>query len=250
MWSGMKSAMCKPGLSTAASKIGVFAAAVGLALALPGTASAESLSGWISPTPPNAFGTIHLGQSTIINAPSPVAETRIWTSFGSQAQPGTIGAQARLFKSGALCEATNYQYNTQYIPSHTVRTSGTDCGTGWYNSHGFISVWDPGAPADDYLTFPTDPLYFELPGGGSARTAPSVDTEPVVQEGINGQGQSYGSAEGIEDASAIPDLIAVYTTDGTIGYVNHDDLAAAESNTSIPIYETDGVTQIGTFDIS
>lgn len=230
--------------------VGSAAAAAAICIAQAPVANAETLSGWISPTPPNAFGIVHLGQSTIINSPSTVAETRIWTSFGSQAQPGTIGAQARLFKSGALCEATNYQYNTQYTPSHTVRTSGADCGTGWYNSHGFISVWDPGASANDYLTFPTDPLYFDLASGDSERSAPQSSIDSIVEAGVNAQGQSYGSAEGAEDASDIPDLVAVYMTDGEIGYVIHDDLLAADSGVSLPVYKTDGVTQIGTFDVS
>jgi hypothetical protein len=232
------------------AKVGVAAAAVGLALTSPGTASAETLSGWINPTPPSSSGTVHLGQSTINNAPAPVAETRIWTSFGTQAQPGTIGAQARLFKSGALCEATNYQYNTQYIPSQTVRTSGANCGTGWYNSHGFISVWDPGASAKDYVTFPTDPLYFEVAGVASARSADSAAEEVVVDSGVNAQGQSFGSAEGVDDASDIPDLVAAYAESGELGYVRRDDLDNAQAGTGLPVLATDGATEIGTFTIS
>lgn len=79
-----------------------------------------------------------LHQSTIINSPNLIAQSKIWTVTGADVAPGGLGSRARLFKSGALCQAVDYRYNTRPAAEVMVGTAA-QCGTGWYNSHGFVA---------------------------------------------------------------------------------------------------------------
>lgn len=93
---------------------------------------------------------------------------------------------------------------------------------------------------------------------------------PAAEYPKNAQGQTFGSAADAASPDQEPDLILVVATNGREGYVRKVDLdeangqAAAESFTSpedalawqeaegrgdrsVPVYEHDGVTQVGTF---
>jgi hypothetical protein len=85
----------------------------------------------------------------------------------------------------------------------------------------------------------------------------------ITPWGTNANGQTYGAS----NQNGIPDLVAVVIDKGTVhGYVKASDLSCAESgdvkspaealiwdtesrnrNISIPVYESDGTTVIGTF---
>ncbi len=102
-------------------------------------------------------------------------------------------------------------------------------------------------------------------GGGDpgAVTLPSPATgQANVAWPRNVHGQTYGSELRAATTDDLPDLILVIATNGKEGYVRRTDLylpgpktpeEAANRDTSsarrIPVYEVDGVTVIGVFEI-
>lgn len=86
-----------------------------------------------------------------------------------------------------------------------------------------------------------------------------VDTPPYP---VNERGMSYGSGMGIDAKNPGPELIAAYGTNGILGYiraVDRDQPAPAslvtrnfsqKSPRPIPLYAQDGVTVIGSFEIT
>ncbi|MFD4291878.1 hypothetical protein ACFWPA_04235 [Rhodococcus sp. NPDC058505] len=226
-------------------------------LAAPGIAGADTLSGWVGATLP-VNGNLLLHQSTIINDPNLVAQSKVWTVAGNDVAPAGLGARARLFKSGALCQAIDYRYNVRPAPQMMVGTTAV-CGTGWYNSHGFVAAWDGVSTYKEYVTFPTDPLYFDVPAPLSARAqvAETID----IETGTNNRGQSFGSGEGIDADADLPDLIAAIGSNGEIGYIHKDALGGPAATPeqalatdpgarTVPLYDTDGTTVIGEFAVS
>ncbi len=227
------------------------AAASALAVLTVGGAHAQTVTGWVGPA-----GSAYLDTSSIINTPTLKAQSRIYSTFGAEAAPGAVGVRARLFKSGVLCEAIDYRYNSDPTTDFTAGTTKT-CGTGSYNSHGFVAVWNAtNFNYDEYLTFPSNPLNWTAPA--TARAA-AQSNEPV-QTGTNSQGKKFGSAD-TTAKGAVPDLVAAYATNGRLGYVKKTDLdtaapkspaeAAARGSAprSVAVYATDGTTQLGTFQI-
>ncbi|MGK9274422.1 hypothetical protein KXR83_25830 [Williamsia muralis] len=223
---------------------------VGIAIATPGTAQAASQVGWTGPA-----GTSHLTNSTIINSPNLVAESKIWQTFGAEDAPGTIGVRPRLFKSGVLCEAIDYVYNTNAATQLVVGTTAT-CGSGSYNSHGFVAVWNPtNFTFDQSVTFPSNPLNWTAPAARNANTPETA----AVTSGTNANGDSYGSAAKAESDADIPDLVQAYATNGKVGYIKSADLngptatspAEAVTLTSGPrtvnVYDKEGSQVIGQF---
>lgn len=99
----------------------------------------------------------------------------------------------------------------------------------------------------------------------------SVDKPQTVQAGdgtdwpVNAGGQTYGSAAAAKSPADEPDLILVYATNGKLGYSLRTDLegdtpstpeealaeqaARAGKGVTVPVYLSDGKTQIGEFDI-
>lgn len=216
-----------------------------LMLAGAGAASAQSQTGWVGPTPAKG-GVIYLHSSTITDTPGLAASTALYPSFGQSVPSFRMGVQSRLFKSGVLCQITPWQYN----PSSTARlenkTSG-DCGTGSYNSHGFVQVSD-GVTWSNYVTFPTNPIDFTAPA--AARSSQPAELETDLTTATNDNGETFGSAADAESPDAVPDLIASYGNDGTFGYVKADDVLAVENSaSSVPLYTSDGITVLGSFDV-
>lgn len=233
------------------------AAAAALILAAAGSAQADVLTGWVGPAGTNSTGVVFLNTSTIINSPALRAESKIYSSFGQTVPTAEIGVRARLFKSGALCEATTYRYNPRPAAEFTLGTTAT-CGSGWYNSHGFTAVWDGTSSYKEALTFPTNPLEWIDPT--ASPSARSANTEPSFDSGTNGSGQTFGSGESATNDAELPDLVAAIGDDGvTVGYVRKSDLvdgpaenpqaAAAQSGAgrTVPLLDQDGKTQLGTF---
>lgn len=222
-----------------------------------GPAEAAVVSGWTGP----AGSTGYLHNSTIINAPALTAESKIWQVVGSSAAAGTIGARARLFKSGALCEAVDYEYNPYSATEWAVRTTNT-CGTGSYNSHGFVAVWNASTNTyGEYLTFPSNPLNWTAPAARNAQATAQI-TDAQRQSGVNSRGQRYGSADTGDNKESQLDLVLAIGTNNKVGYVRATQLdeqktpsnpaEAARQNSparSIPLLDKDGTTQIGTFTV-
>lgn len=111
----------------------------------------------------------------------------------------------------------------------------------------------------EYVTFPTDPLYYEAPAAAGAR-AQSPETINV-ESGVNTDGQSFGSGEGVESDADLPDLVAAIGTNGEVGYIEKTALhgpAATPSEAvasdpgarTVPLYDKDATTVIGEFAIS
>lgn len=238
--------------TTRAASIAVaLAAATTLGL---GNAGAATKISWVGPTPPGAGGQTYLTTSTINNAPLE-ASSRIYTAFGNAVASGYMGVQARLFKSGVLCQITSYVYNVGPANEMTTNTYG-HCGTGSYNSHGFVKYWT-GDGYGDFLTFPTDPLNYTAPAARSTATVAPIKT------GTNARGQTLGSAENARTDAELPDLIAAFTTTGQQGYVRKTDLVSDDPQSpqaaatqprpapkQVPVFTEDGSRQIGTLRIS
>lgn len=123
-----------------------------------------------------------------------------------------------------------------------------DCGSGFYNSHGFVEVFN-GNSYVEYVTFPTNSVSFTSPLARVA-AAPVLSTSSV-----NGSGQSLGSAKGVESDADLPDLVEAFASNGTAGYVLSSELASPEAGTqagdsrSVNVYAADGTTVVGSFDI-
>jgi|GEM_PF-803787 len=230
-----------------AATIGI-AASSALILAAPGPANAASQVGWTGPA-----GLSYLSNSTIINSPNLVAESKIWQTFGAETGPGNIGVRPRLFKSGVLCEARDFVYNSNPATQLVVGTSAT-CGSGSYNSHGFVNVWNAtNFTFDQYVTFPSNPLNWTDP------TARSSVTPPIQSAGTNARGESFGTAEGVNDETEIPDLVQAYATNGSIGFIRSDDLQGPEAQTpsealaqgqsprTVNVYDSEGSNVVGQF---
>lgn len=233
-------------------------------LAMPSVASADVVSGWIGLAGPNGGGVYFLQNSTIINSPALAAESKIWTITGIAVADGDMGVRARLFKSGALCEAIDYQYNLYTAPELTAGTT-RQCGTGSYNSHGFVAVWNGKNAYRTYVTFPSNPLNYTVPAARSA----TPDTSGEVESGTNETGQTYGSGDTDGD---LPELVAVIANNGEIGYIpaaelegpalSHEEVkqlpieningqeVRTTPDRTVPVFATDGVTEIGDFTIS
>ncbi|PBI83777.1 hypothetical protein BKP42_67640 [Rhodococcus erythropolis] len=242
-------------MSTAVATV----AALGLIGA--GTAQADSLTGWVGPAGSNGSGVLFLNTSTIINAPDLKAESKIYSAFGQTVPSAEIGVRARLFSSGALCEATTYRYNTGPAAQFTHKTTNT-CGAGWYNSHGYTAIWDGTSAYKEALTLPTNPLWWEPAAARSASPAPELTPESIPT-GTNSAGETYGSGASAATDADLPDLVAAIGDDGTtVGFVRSADLAetpavnpaeaSKQSSTerTIPLFDEDGQTQVGTFTLT
>lgn len=244
-----------------APKIMTGIAAVGAVVALAlgaGNASAAIATGWTGVAGPNGSNVAFLTNSSVINAPALTAQSKIWTAFAQTVPDGEMGVKPRLFKSGALCEAVDYQYNPYPAAEYTLSTTAT-CGSGSYNSHGFVSVWNGTNSYIEAVTFPSNPLNWTAP---SARTAKSqsVVTDADRTPGTNSTGQKYGSAS-TENTENL-DLILAIGNDGQIGYAKASDLnspgasnpevapKSTPAERTIPLYKSDGTTQTGQFTVN
>ncbi|GGK35278.1 hypothetical protein [Nocardia camponoti] len=215
------------------------------ALMIPGQAGAATQIGWTGGTPPIG-GVIYLHNSTITDDGGLRASSKIWTSTGSTVAPGIMGVRARLFKSGVICEVAGYQHNTAWISTHEAFTSAV-CGTGSYNSHGFVRVYN-GSGFNEYVTFPSNPIDYS--GAASARSQrieqeSAADTSKTFTVG----GQTFGPASQSPDEPD-PDFVAAYSDEGEFGYVRSGDLAnKSDSGTRLSVYDDTGASEIGSLTV-
>ena len=165
--------------------------------------------------------------------------------------------RARLFKSGVLCQAKVYEYNTTPTSSFTGATTNT-CGSGSYNSHGFVAAFNSANGGyRETFTFPSNPLNWTAPGAA----APQARSATVVESGTNERGQSLGTAD---TTAELPDLVAAIATNGQTGYISSDALneelpanpeqvaqtGRVQAPPTVPVFAKDGVTVIGEFQFS
>lgn len=115
-------------------------------------------------------------------------------------------------------------------------------------------------PDEDAQPSPSAPA--SLPAAQTSYPAGEGPTAPAGLWPTNARGQTYGTATEVNGQTFEPDLIAAYATNGKLGYVLRTDAegpmptsiseALAQNNAptrTIPVYESDGVTQIGVFEI-
>lgn len=102
-------------------------------------------------------------------------------------------------------------------------------------------------------------IYYDQCAWSPTVTCDLADADPLLnvkQYEANGSGQTYGSLISAESVGETPDLVSVVATDnGKTGYVYSSDLndlsqITADGNVYIPVYNQDGKTQIGTFELS
>lgn len=219
-------------------KIIATASLAGLVIVGQGSANAASSTGWTMPIPPNEDGISFLATSTIHTTPTLSAESTIWTTLGQAVRPRYVGVRARLFKSGVLCESIDYKFNPTGTTKFSAKTSAT-CGTGWYNSHGFVSVFNFSTGFSEYVTFPSSSLHHDAPPAATVFESPEK-----ARSGRNSKG-TFGLAN---ESKRDPDFIAAYASNGKIGYVKRMDLDTQPG--AIAVYADDGTTKIGDFRVA
>lgn len=117
-------------------------------------------------------------------------------------------------------------------------------------------------------TVPLDPgqdsLVLTADEGMRWRASVQYASTEVVPWGVNARGQTYGQ----ENEDGLPDLVAVVATNGRMGFAESAALEAAAgpqptspeqalewqalpvATVEVPVYEVDGTTQIGVFEVS
>src|SRR5689334_10550819 len=101
-------------------------------------------------------------------------------------------------------------------------------------------------------------------GVGMPASTSTQDPAPVYQPPqTNARGQTYGSALGATTYAQVPDLVSVWDNEGQPGYARKTDIFPSKfptspdavsalqqgdvTSSSVPVYESDGVTVIGTY---
>ncbi|HEY5229984.1 MAG TPA: peptidase M56 family protein [Galbitalea sp.] len=140
--------------------------------------------------------------------------------------------------------------------------ASVECGPSDIGASSAVSTYDlPAKPGQTSVTITASPgAHWSLTAGWTIKT-----TTPW---GTNGRGQTYGA----QNSNGTPDLIAAVATNGKTGYVFAKQLADADGDTAaqhftspaqalawqkvhagkttvIPVYESDGTTQIGVFNV-
>lgn len=169
---------------------------------------------------------------------------------------GYMGGEPRLYLDGYLLFAEGWTYNTgvgnafgDYYDTYFVGRNGivySKSKFGLYNGDGY----------DIYDTY-------RSPSLDVAKISPQanegIEAEDISQSGLkmNENGQTYGM-DCFDDYT--PDLIAAIGTNGVLGYIYDADLTSVglrssldevvtDIPSSIPLYDSDGVTVIGEFPI-
>lgn len=191
------------------------------------------------------------------------AGTYLSSSYTPLLPKGYMGSQARLFNSnGVLFGSGTMQYTT-YDTSVTgyVKTFDVEKDK-YYYSQGVVALYN----GNGYTTYTCTktPNYI-------IKSKSRAIENLVVQ--TNENGEIFGSALLLEQINVSPDLILAIGTNGKTGYVKAADLNMSNITTpdqavafasyvesqialqtqsppTIPLYESDGVTVIGEFELS
>lgn len=167
---------------------------------------------------------------------------------------GYMGAQARLYSSSGVLKASStwvYNEGTSYPTASGSLTYKTT--RGYYYSKGQVKFYD----GEGYITYTSA----ATPNFAPTRSVIS-DKNVIIQK--NDNGEIYGSGLFLDEIGVQPDLIIAEGINGEIGYVKAEDLNDAEIETpeqavtkmlneihyEIPLYDSDGITVIGSFMLS
>lgn len=116
---------------------GAFLGIVSVALA----AEATSSTGYTPYVNGHNYWTNSIIQTQQPGSPSVWAVTNVGPTSGTVGA-GWMGADARKFKNGSLCEETGYLYNGSSTDAWGAIAHSTACGSGTYYSYGVIAVWN------------------------------------------------------------------------------------------------------------
>lgn len=181
-------------------------------------------------------------------------QANVWTTAGSL-PTGYMGVRARLYdyNTGEMVGHSDYTFNAlgvNFLLESDVYYPPAGY-NGYYYSWGEVCFWD----GTHYIfdsAYPTP--NFQI------TRAHSLSPHNIsIQRNANGE--IYGSELFLSEIGVNPDLILARGTDDVIGYVRADDIkddgvhtpedAAAymmnRQPRSVPLYESDGETVIGTF---
>ena len=117
---------------------GAFLGIAAIALA----AQATSATGYTPVVDGHQYATQSILYTQEPGSPSDWAYTLLWTTGGENVAAGWMGADARKFKNGSVCESTGYQYNNSSSSSQGALADSKACGTGTYYSYGVIAIWN------------------------------------------------------------------------------------------------------------
>ncbi|GAV95936.1 hypothetical protein CS176_0166 [Corynebacterium glutamicum] len=230
-----------------AVKTAVVAGIVAVSVLAAPVAGAASKTGWTGPTTP-INGTIYMHNSAITDEGGLSASSRIYPMLGSTMDAGSVGIRPRLFSSGILCQAIDFQYNDWPETNFSVSTNDS-CGDGWYNSHGFVAVWNNSTQDfSQFPTFPTDPIWYEDSNAQSRSLNFDLNSRPAV---VNGEiNAPIESPEG---------YTAAFGDSGQVGFVEDSELnrlpqiengeIKIRGERVIPVFAEDLVTEIDSFTI-
>jgi hypothetical protein len=179
------------------------------------------------------------------------AYTIINTSDGTTVPTGYMGAYAGVYDSSNNLKTSGSWYFNPVASSSCIQDSGLYATNGTYYAMGYVKFYNGSDYSKDYVT----------------TKSPYISNRMAISAyEVNENGETYGCSGA--NALAIgeePDLISSIGSDGTLGYVRATELYLEEPNTpeeavaisqqningrSINLYEKDGVTIIGTFEIS
>lgn len=188
--------------------------------------------------------------------PEAIAATMVLCD-GTTAPTGYMGAIARLYNSvGVMCKSTSWTYNSSAAAGVSVQTPYNSYPyRGTYFAKGQIKLYN----GNGYNTYDTN----QTPYVSNNTTLASQSTTNIINYQINENGETYGSGLYSDVLGKEPDLISAYGIDGTFGYVRAKDFdsnantpekAIEQQNMNkgsrkIPLYEKDGKTVIGVFEI-
>ncbi len=206
-------------------------------------------------------------------------------SSASSIPAGYMGAISQLWKhtsSGDILKASGSEIYNSANSKGVVSCTSIYTGSGYYYSQGIVYIYD-GTRYIPYTNNPTAYLYASSSASSSGLNNLnsngfsssiynlkslydfSISSNQIKPYQKNKYGESYGYAGHNADLiGKQPDLIAAYSTDDKFGYVRAKDLESAKPKTPeeaititlqnlkgkiINVYDKDGRTVIGTFEI-
>jgi hypothetical protein len=144
--------------STTAMIVGlVCGAGLGIASVALAANATYSAYGYTATIDGYQYGTRSIMYTDEPGSPSDWAATTVFPTVndspaGSGEVPaGYMGADARKFINGSVCEQTGYYYNSVKASNQKVFAQTTPCGAGTYYSYGLIAVWN-GSGYDYYYS--------------------------------------------------------------------------------------------------
>lgn len=191
-------------------------------------------------------------------------------SSTSSMPAGYMGAKAHLWhhsSSGDILKASGPEIYNSSGSVGVVSPTSKYTGSGYFYSQGLVYIYD----GTKYITLANNPTAYLYAGSSSSSLSDLIlndfsnSRNQIKPYKINKNGETYGYAGRNADLiGEEPDLIAAYDTNDNLGYVRATDLESAKPKTpeeavaitlqnlkgkTINVYDKDGETVIGTFEI-